>query len=90
MRSLADGWDRHQTSGSEMCYHISKGHGKVIQRTTVRGLIKAEWESETERQLAKGLIPELREKLGKNASQWISLTTENQRLRILRSIRMTR
>jgi hypothetical protein len=64
MRSLADGWDRHGDIGSEMCYHHIQGHGKVIQRPLSEGSNKAEWESETERQLAKGLY-QLREKLGR-------------------------
>jgi hypothetical protein len=32
-----------------MCYHILKETGKVTQRTTIRGLTMAEWESKTEK-----------------------------------------
>jgi hypothetical protein len=53
--------------GSEMCYHILKETGRVIQGTTVRGLTKAEWESETLKTVRERFDSIIEDKLGKNA-----------------------
>jgi hypothetical protein len=53
-----------ETSVLKCAIIIFKDTGKVIQRPLSEGSNKAEWESETERQLAKGLY-QLREKLGR-------------------------
>ena len=53
--------------GSEMCYHVLKDSGKVIQRTTVRGLTQAEWESETEKTARAKFDDAIDKKLGKHA-----------------------
>jgi hypothetical protein len=53
--------------GSEMCYHILKPSGRVVQHTTVHTITRAEWESESE-QTARAQFEALIEaKLGPKA-----------------------
>jgi hypothetical protein len=75
--------------GSEMCYHILKETGRVIQCTTVRGLTKAKWESETEETACERFDAVIEEMVGKNASQVILLMMETQKLLTSRHIRTT-
>ena len=49
--------------GSEMCYHILKRNGKVVQRTTVRGLTNQEIESEMEKTARAAFDAEIAAKL---------------------------
>ena len=53
--------------GSEMCYHILKKSGKVVQRTTVHGLTDQEIESEMEKTAPAAFDAEIAPKLGPKA-----------------------
>jgi hypothetical protein len=53
--------------GSEMCYHVLKSTGKVVQRTTVRALTQSELESESERVNRAAFDAQIEVKLGPNA-----------------------
>jgi hypothetical protein len=53
--------------GSEMCYHILKNTGKVVQRTNVGPLTEAEWESESEKNSRTTFENEIEAKLDPNA-----------------------
>jgi hypothetical protein len=53
--------------GSEMCYHILKANGKVVQRTTVRALTQSEIKSELEKANRAALDTQIEAKLGPHA-----------------------
>ena len=53
--------------GSEMCYHILKPNGRVVQRTTVRALTQTEVESELEKTSRAAFDAQIEAKLGPNA-----------------------
>jgi chromatin remodeling complex protein RSC6 len=53
--------------GTEMCYNILKETGKVVQRSTVRALTKAEWESDVEKAARTRFDKSIEKKLGPSA-----------------------
>jgi hypothetical protein len=72
MNEVLGQWLGHSIDiGPEMCYHILKPLGKVVQRTTVPVITGAEWESEPKKTAQAQFEALIEAKLGPKPSDFI-------------------